>query len=59
MRMYELWKLPKQGGEPMRLEDAGGPILFQRVCEAEAYSQSEPDFREAEFRVMATQVGLA
>ena len=41
MRMYELWKLPNQGGEPFRLEDAGGPVLFQGEREAEEYSREE------------------
>jgi hypothetical protein len=59
MRMYELWKLPKQSAEPVRLEDAGGPVLVQRVCDAEEYSRSEVDFREAEFQVTPAQVGLA
>jgi hypothetical protein len=59
MRMYELWKLPKRSVEPVRLEDAGGPVLFQRVCDAEAYSRSEADFREVDFQVTPVQVGLA
>ncbi len=59
MQMYELWKLPKRSGEAVRLEDAGGPVLFQRVCDAEEYSRSEADFREAEFQVTPIRVGLA
>ena len=59
MRMYELWKLPKRRGEPIRLEDAGGPVLFQRVCDAEEYSRGEVDFREAEYQIIPIHVGRA
>ena len=39
MRMYEIWKMPtKPTGEPSRLEDAGGPVLFPRECDAKEYS---------------------
>ena len=59
MRMYELWKLPERGGDPVRLEDAGGPVLFQRICDAEEYSLSEVDFREAEYQIIPSHVGRA
>ncbi|MFI5342244.1 MAG: hypothetical protein ACHQ7N_20720 [Candidatus Methylomirabilales bacterium] len=59
MRMYELWKLPKRRGEPVRLEDAGGPVLFQRVCDAEECSRAEADFWETEFQIAPVQVGMA
>jgi hypothetical protein len=59
MRMYELWKLPKRRGEPVRLEDEGGPVLFQRACDAEEYSRAEADFWEAEFQIAPVQVGMA
>ncbi len=59
MQMYELWKLPKRSAEPVRLEDAGGPVLFPRVCDAEEYLRREADFREAEFQVTPIRVGLA
>ncbi len=59
MQMYELWKLPNRSGEPVRLEDAWGPVLFQRVCDAEEYSRSETDFQEADYQVLPMQVGLA
>lgn len=59
MRMDELWKLPKRGGEPVRLEDEGGPVLFQRACDAEEYSRAEADFWETEFQIVPVEVGTA
>ena len=43
MRMDELWKLSKRNGDPSRLEDEGGPVLFHWVCDAEEHSREEPD----------------
>ena len=59
MRMYELWKLPERGGEPVRLEDAGGPVLFCRVCDAEEHSREAPDRWEVNYAVVPIQVGNA
>ena len=59
MRMYELWKLPKRSGEPVRLEDAGGPILFHGVRDAEEHSREEPDRWEVNFALVSVRVGLA
>jgi hypothetical protein len=59
MRMYELWKLPKRSGDPVRLEDAGGPLLFPGVRDAEEYSRKEPDRWEVHFAVVSGRVGLA
>jgi hypothetical protein len=57
MRMYELWKLPKRSWKAVRLEDEGGPVLFERVCDAEEYSRAQADFWEAEFQIAPVQVG--
>ncbi len=59
MRMYELWKLPKRSREAVRLEDEGGPVLFERACDAEEYTRAQADFWGAEFRIAPVQVGLA
>jgi hypothetical protein len=59
MRMYELWKLPERGGEPVRLEDAGGPVLFHRICDAEAQSREDPDRWAANYAVVLIRVGRA
>ena len=59
MRMYELWKLPERGGEAARLEDAGGPCLFPRECDAEEYIWDEPDRWEVCFAIVPVQVGHA
>ena len=59
MRMYELWKLPERGGEPVRLEDAGGPVLFHRMCDAEEHSKEEPDRWAASYAIVPVRVGLA
>ena len=49
MRMYELWKVPKDGGDPARLEDEAGPILFPRMCDAEEQSREDPDRWDASY----------
>jgi hypothetical protein len=59
MRMYELWKLPKPEGDPRRLEDAGGPVLFERHCDAEEYSWDDPDRWQARFTIVPVTVGWA
>ena len=59
MRMYELWKLPERGGEPVRLEDAGGPVLFCRVCDAEEHSREEEDRWEVNYAIVQVRVGSA
>jgi len=59
MHMYELWKLRKPSGQPVRLEDASGPVLFPRICDAEDYSRTEEDFRECSFTVVPVRVGFA
>ena len=59
MQMYELWKLPKRNGEPVRLEDAGGPVLFQRVCDAEEVFREEGDHWDVNYAVVPVRVGLA
>ena len=59
MRMYELWKRPKPEGDPRRLEDATGPVLFERHCDAEEYSWYDPDRWEACFTIVPVTVGRA
>jgi hypothetical protein len=59
MRMYELWKLPERGGDPLRLEDVGGPVLFQRESDAKEYSREAQDRWEVNFAVVPVRVGLA
>lgn len=59
MQMYELWKLPNRSGEPVRLEDEGGPVLFQRVCDAEEVSWEEGDRWDVNYAVVPVRVGLA
>jgi hypothetical protein len=59
MRMYELWKLPKRSGEPIRLEDEGGPVLFHRMCDAEEHSREEPDRWAVNYAIVPVRVGLA
>ena len=57
--MYELWKLPMRSGETVRLEDAGGQVLFQRVCDAEEISREEGDRWAVNHAVVPVRVGLA
>ena len=59
MQMYELWKLPMQSGEPVRLEDAGGPVLFPRMCDAEEHSREEPNRWAANYAIVPVRVALA
>ena len=59
MRRFELWKRATPEKEPRRLEDAGGPVLFERPCDAEAYSSEDRDRREARFTIVPVTVGRA
>ena len=59
MRMYELWKRATADDEPHRLEDAGGPVLFGRRCDAEEYPRAEADFRDATYTIVPVRVGRA
>ncbi len=59
MRMYELWKTSTPEGEPYRLEDAAGPVLFARSCDAEEYARDEPDRWKAHFTIVPVTVGRA
>jgi hypothetical protein len=59
MRMYTLWKRRISEEEPRRLEDAGGPVLFPRTCDAVACSRDDPDRWEVHFTVVPVTVGLA
>ncbi len=59
MHMYELWKLPKPSGQPVRLEDASGPVLFERHCDAEAYSRDDPDRSVVCFAIVPVRAGRA
>ena len=59
MRMYELWKLAETRGESCCLENAGGPVLFERRCDAEEYSSEAPDRWEVRFAIVPVTVGWA
>jgi hypothetical protein len=59
MRMYELWKRTTPEKEPRRLEDDGGPVLFERSCDAEAYSAEDRDRWKARFTIVPVTVGRA
>ena len=59
MRMYELWKVATPEEEPQRLEDVGGPVLFERRCDAEAYSWEAPDRWDVLFTIVPVTVGRA
>ena len=59
MRMYELWKVATPESEPRRLEDAGGPVLFERHRDAEAHSWEAPDRWEVRFTIVPVSVGWA
>jgi hypothetical protein len=57
--MYELWKIPLSRYVPARLEDAGGPVLFPRECDAEAYAQCDADRWDAMYPIVPVRVGTA
>jgi hypothetical protein len=59
VRMYELWKVANPDNEPRCLEDAGGPVLFERRCDAESYSWEAPDRWEVHFTIVPVTVGRA
>jgi len=59
MRMYELWKIPTTRYAPVRLEDAGGPVLFPRECDAAEYARTDPDRQDAVYPIVPVQVGRA
>ena len=59
MEMYEVWTLANPEREPRRLEDAGGPVLFERRCDAEAYFWEAPDRWEVRFAIVPVTVGRA
>ncbi len=59
MRMYELWRVSPRDEIAVRLEDAGGPVLFPRTCDAEDYARSEDESRRGEVRIIPVRVGRA
>ena len=60
MRMYELWRVSLRGELSERLEDAGGPVLFPRRCDAEDYARSEEDEAgDKAARIVPVRVGWA
>jgi hypothetical protein len=59
MRMYELWRVSPRGEIAVRLEDAGGPVLFPRRCDAEEYARSEAEARLGAARIIPVRVGYA
>jgi hypothetical protein len=59
MRMYELWRVSPREELAVRLEDAGGPVLFVRRCEAEEYARSEDEPRLGVARIIPVRVGSA
>jgi hypothetical protein len=59
MRMYELWRMSPKGEIAVRLEDAGGPVLFARSCDAEEYARSEDAPGHGTARIIPVRVGTA
>jgi hypothetical protein len=59
MRMYELWRVSPRAELEVRLEDAGGPVLFLRTCDAEDYARSEEEARGGTARIIPVRVGCA
>jgi hypothetical protein len=59
MRMYELWRVSPKGEIAVRLEDAWGPVLFVRRCEAEEYARSEDAPHRGTARIIPVRVGSA
>lgn len=59
MRMYELWRESPRQELAVRLEDAGGPVLFLRSCDAEEYARSEDASRGGTARIIPVRVGTA
>ena len=59
MRMYELWKRATPEQEPRRLEDAGGPVLFERPVTRRRTRAEDRDRWEARFTIVPVTVGRA
>ncbi len=59
MRMYELWRLSPREELAVRLEDAGGPVLFLRSCDAEEYARSADESQLGGTRIIPVRVGSA
>jgi hypothetical protein len=59
MRMYELWRVSPREEIAVRLEDAWGPVLFPRTCDAEEYARSEDEARLGAARIIPVRVGSA
>jgi hypothetical protein len=59
MRMYELWRVSPRQELEVRLEDAGGPILFLRSGDAEEYARSEDAPCHGTARIISVRVGYA
>jgi hypothetical protein len=57
--MYELWRVEREEEEGCRLEDAAGPILFWRTCDAEACFREENGDPKARCKAVPVTVGLA
>ena len=59
MRMYELWRVSPREELAVRLEDAGGPVLFLRSCNAKEYARTEDASRHGTARIIPVRVGSA
>jgi hypothetical protein len=59
MRMYELWRVSPREELEVRLEDAWGPVLFSRHCDAEEYARSEDAPCQGTARIIPVRVGSA
>jgi hypothetical protein len=58
--MYELWRVSPREELAVRLEDAGGPMLFPRRCDAEDYARSkEAEAGDKAARTVPVRVGWA
>jgi hypothetical protein len=59
MRMFELWRVSPRQELEVRLEDAGGPVLFLRRCDAEEYARSEGAPCHGTAQIIPVRVGSA
>jgi hypothetical protein len=59
MRMFELWRVSPRQELEVRLEDAWGPVLFSRRCDAEEYARSEDGPWRGTARIIPVRVGSA
>ena len=59
MRMFELWRVSPRQELEVRLEDAWGPVLFVRRCDAEEYVRSEDTPWRGTTRIVPVRVGSA